>query len=81
MREAQALRAQPDEERQELASIYEGRGLPRELASQVADALMRHDVLETHARDELGMSETSSAKSLQAAIASAVTFVTGGPFH
>ena len=78
MREAQALRAQPDEERQELASIYEGRGLPPELASQVADALMRHDALETHARDELGMSEPSSAKPIQAAIASAVTFVTGG---
>lgn len=78
LREAEALREEPELERDELAGIYEGRGLPRELAEQVADALMRHDALETHARDELGMSETSSAKPLQAAIASALTFTTGG---
>lgn len=78
LREAEALREEPELERDELADIYEGRGLPRELAEQVADALMRHDALETHARDELGMSETSSAKPLQAAIASALTFTTGG---
>lgn len=78
LREAEALREEPELERHELADIYEGRGLPRELAEQVAEALMRHDALETHARDELGMSETSSAKPLQAAIASALTFTTGG---
>lgn len=78
LREAEALRQQPDVERAELAEIYIGRGLPAELAGEVADALMRHDALETHARDELGMSEASTAKPLQAATASALTFVTGG---
>ena len=78
LREAEALREDPDVERQELADIYEGRGLSRELAEQVAEGLMRHDALETHARDELGMSETTTAKPLQAAAASAVTFTAGG---
>ena len=78
LREAEALRQDPQTERDELSAIYQTRGLDEELATQVADALMRHDALETHARDELGMSEATAANPLQAAIASAVTFVTGG---
>lgn len=78
LREAQALRDQPEVERDELADIYEVRGLPRGLAEQVAEALMRHDALETHARDELGLHEASAAKPMQAAVASALTFVAGG---
>ena len=78
LREAEALRENPQMERDELATIYEGRGLDSELAREVADQLMRHDALETHARDELGMSETSSANPLQASIASALTFTVGG---
>jgi len=64
-------------ERDELAEIYEGRGLDPGLATQVADQLMAHDALGAHARDEIGISETVTAQPIQAAFSSAGTFVVG----
>lgn len=64
-------------EHAELATIYEQRGLDKELAARVAKQLMRHDALGAHARDELGISQTSAAKPAQAALASALAFSTG----
>ena len=78
MREAKALSKDPAHEQRELVAIYESRGLQRDLAEQVAEALMHADALETHARDELGITEASSANPIQAAIASALTFTSGG---
>ena len=77
-RERKALKTDPASERKELAAIYVGRGLPQSLAEQVADALSAHDELEAHARDELGITETAAAKPVQAALASAASFVAGG---
>jgi VIT1/CCC1 family predicted Fe2+/Mn2+ transporter len=76
-RERQELATQPALERAELAGIYEKRGLTAELALQVADQLMAHDALGAHARDELGMSEATRARPLQAALASAAAFAAG----
>lgn len=76
-RERAELAGQPDFERQELADIYVGRGLDPALALQVADQLMAKDALGAHARDELGISEVSTARPLQAAAASAATFSAG----
>lgn len=76
-RETRELAEQPEFEREELAAIYMGRGLERNLALKVADELMAKDALGTHARDELGISEISTARPLQAALASAVTFSAG----
>ena len=64
-------------EREELAEIYVKRGIARDLATQVADQLMAKDALGTHARDELGISEISTARPVQAALTSAVTFAVG----
>lgn len=64
-------------ERKELAVIYVKRGLEPSLARQVADQLMAHDALSAHARDELGLSETHTARPVQAALASAATFAVG----
>jgi VIT1/CCC1 family predicted Fe2+/Mn2+ transporter len=64
-------------ERRELAAIYVRRGLDLALARQVADKLMSHDALGAHARDELGISEITTAKPLQAAGASALSFAIG----
>ena len=64
-------------EQRELAAIYVKRGLDLSLARQVADKLMRHDALGAHARDELGISEISTARPLQAAGASALSFALG----
>ncbi|MBT8078880.1 MAG: VIT family protein [Gammaproteobacteria bacterium] len=66
-----------DLEREELAEIYRGRGLEPDLADQVAHALMAHDALGAHARDEIGISETQSARPLQAAWSSAAAFTIG----
>ena len=66
----------PMEER-ELAGIYVRRGLEPALARTVAEQLMARDALGAHARDELGLSETSTARPLQAALASAATFAVG----
>ena len=72
------LRADPVGEQAELAAIYRGRGLSDRLAIEVAAELSaRPDVLEVHARDELGMTELSHARPLQAAGASAASFTVG----
>ncbi len=76
-RERAELAADPDFEVTELASIYEERGLSPALARQVAEELMAHDALGAHARDELGITDTGSARPLQAAITSAATFAAG----
>lgn len=64
-------------EHRELAGIYVARGLEAGLADQVATQLMAHDALGAHARDELGISETLSARPIQAALASAASFAVG----
>lgn len=64
-------------ELQELADIYVNRGVPHDLAMQVARALTEHDALDAHARDELGISKNSRARPVQAAVASALSFATG----
>ncbi|WDF54690.1 VIT1/CCC1 transporter family protein [Mucilaginibacter sp. KACC 22063] len=76
-REKAELRDMPEEELKELTLIYKNRGLSDELASQVAIALTEHDALEAHLRDELGMTEISAAKPLQAALASFASFLVG----
>ena len=76
-RERSELERDEAYERNELARIYVQRGLDPSLAEQVADQLMRHDALAAHVRDELGLSETHSARPIQAAWASAATFATG----
>ena len=77
-REKRELEAHPEHEQRELAAIYIKRGLHKALAVEVAAALTAHDELEAHARDELGITEQSTAKPVQAALASAASFVTGG---
>lgn len=64
-------------EQRELTAIYVSRGLDHALAKQVADQLMAHDAIGAHARDELGIFETQSARPLQAALASAGSFAAG----
>ncbi len=64
-------------EQRELSAIYVSRGLDAALAKQVAEQLMAHDALGAHARDELGISETLSARPVQAALTSAVSFAVG----
>ena len=76
-REQAELQSDPAAERRELTSIYVARGLAPNLAQQVAEQLMRHDALGAHARDELGISETMSARPVQAALASAASFAVG----
>jgi len=76
-RERHELATDAEAEHRELTAIYVRRGLEHELASQVARQLMAHDALGAHARDELGMSEATSARPLQAAMASASSFSVG----
>jgi VIT1/CCC1 family predicted Fe2+/Mn2+ transporter len=76
-REGRELAADRDLELAELASIYVGRGLDPVLARQVAEQLMARDALTAHARDELGISDSLSARPVQAAVASAGTFAVG----
>lgn len=76
-RERHELASTPDAERAELAGIYVARGLTDELAQQVAAQLMERDALGAHARDELGIFETTAARPLQAALASAGSFAVG----
>jgi len=71
------LKADNIGERRELAAIYVARGLDPALAEQVAAQLMAHDALGAHARDELGISAALSARPIQAALASAASFVAG----
>ena len=77
-REKKALADNPEAGEVELTDIYIGRGLDPKLASQVAAALSEHDALSAHARDELGISEATSANPAQAAAASALSFFAGG---
>ncbi len=77
-RERNELEASPQAELEELATIYEMRGLTPELALDVATQLTAHDALEAHARDELGITDLSKARPVQAALASAATFTSGG---
>lgn len=76
-REQGELASDPQGEREELTQIYVGRGLEESLARQVADQLMRHDALEAHARDELGITDYSRARPIQAALSSAAAFAGG----
>ena len=76
-REKAELASDIEFERAELAQIYVGRGLKPELAVQVAEQLMEHDALGSHARDELGITEAFSARPIQAAFASAAAFSVG----
>lgn len=76
-RESKELAVNPAQEHAELTAIYARRGLDQALASSVATQLMQHDALAAHARDELGISDTLSAKPVQAALASAGTFAVG----
>lgn len=77
-RERAELGSQPEFEHDELAAIYVRRGLEAGLADKVADQLMARDALAAHARDELGISDTTMARPLQAAFASAMAFSAGG---
>lgn len=76
-RERNELATQPDAEHAELAGIYEARGLSPALADEVARALAAHDALTAHARDELGITDLSRARPLQAAFSSAAAFAVG----
>ena len=79
-REKKELEEMPEVEERELAKIYVSRGLTKETAAEVARQLHEHDALEAHARDELGINEMTAAQPLQAAIASALSFLIGGLF-
>ena len=76
-REKRELSQDPKSEKEELAQIYVARGVKPGLARQVAQQLMAKDALGAHARDELGISEISTARPIQAALASAATFSVG----
>jgi vacuolar iron transporter family protein len=76
-RERKELSESPESELNELAEIYVKRGVEHELARQVAQQLMAKDDLAAHARDELGMSEITTARPVQAALTSAAMFSTG----
>ncbi|MDB4985419.1 MAG: Protein of unknown function transrane [Myxococcaceae bacterium] len=80
LRERAELAADPEHEAEELAAIYVERGLSPLLARQVASELMQHDALAAHARDELGLSHTTTARPAQAAVASALSFASGALF-
>ena len=75
--EKQSLEENFELEKDELAKIYEGRGLDPVLAKEVAEQLMAHDALGAHARDEIGILESASARPVQAAFSSAGTFIIG----
>jgi vacuolar iron transporter family protein len=76
-KEKAALRDRPEEELAELAAIYVERGLEKDLAQEVAKQLTAKDALAAHARDEIGISHTITARPVQAALASAATFTVG----
>lgn len=77
-RERRELASNPEHEHEEMAALYVERGLDAELAMRVAKQLMRHDALGAHARDELGIFESTAANPTQAALASAFSFSLGG---
>lgn len=76
-RERRELADAPAAELEELQGIYMKRGLDADLARRVAEQLTTHDALQAHARDELGMTEAQTARPIQAALASALTFSVG----
>ena len=76
-RERLELTNEPEQELEEMTAIYVARGLTPELARQVAEQLNAGDALAAHARDELGISEHTTAKPVQAALTSAATFSVG----
>lgn len=76
--EIEHLAIDPEGELEELTQIYQARGLTRQTAQQVARELHEHDALGAHLRDELGQHETTKARPLQAAFASAMSFTAGG---
>ena len=76
-KEAYELEHNPERELKELTQIYIKRGLTPALSHEVAVALTHHNALEAHARDEIGLTDTASANPLEAAIASALSFITG----
>lgn len=76
-REREELKENVKGEEKELAAIYVDRGLDLLLAKQVAEQLMKGDALAAHARDELGITPNSSARPVQAALSSAVSFAVG----
>ncbi len=76
-RESKELQDSPASELDELADIYVKRGIDAPLARQVAQQLMARDALGAHARDELGISEITTARPVQAALTSALTFSVG----
>ena len=78
-RERQELNENPGFELDELADIYVKRGVNRDLARQVAQQLMAKDALSAHARDELGISEITTPRPVQAALTSALSFSVGPP--
>lgn len=77
-REQKELDTMPETELNELADIYKQRGLEDNLAMQVAIQLTKHNVLEAHAKDELGINEITQARPFQAAMASGCSFTIGG---
>lgn len=77
-RERNELATNSEFELDELTAVYVGRGVESTLARQVASQMMAHDALGIHARDELGISDLSTARPIQAAFASAGTFAVGG---
>ena len=77
-RERIELETKPEAELKELAKLYRDRGLDKDLAMQVAVQITEHNVLEAHARDELGINEITTPKPIQATLASGASFVTGG---
>jgi VIT1/CCC1 family predicted Fe2+/Mn2+ transporter len=77
-REKRELETTPDIELEELANHYQDRGLDSDLAMKVALQLTEHNVLEAHAKDELGINEIKRPKPLQAALASVSSFTVGG---
>jgi vacuolar iron transporter family protein len=76
-REREELKTAPEAERAELAGLYRSRGLSRDLATKVAEQLMAKDALGAHARDELGIRETTRPRPIQAAVTSAASFAVG----
>ena len=76
-RERAELDADPEAETRELAAIYRSRGVDAQVSLEVARQLMVHDALGAHARDELGLSEHTAARPIQAALTSAATFSVG----
>ena len=77
-REKKELDTMPATELKELTELYEKRGLSKDLSMNVARELTAHNALKAHARDELGINEITTARPIQAAVASAASFVSGG---